>query len=576
MPLPILFAIIGAVTGLFVSQLAINLDDKNITLFLFSQVILVAVFAFIWKKQNTANIVKAMLVMGGLLFGLSYWFVSQGYNEGSRYSPLFILALIQISIIITAFIQSWRPKKPHFIYSDLFENAWNNHFYLIFSAFLTIGFLLVLGLGTQLFESIGFKISKIIWSKEITPVIVGTLIGTGIGISREYSNLIFKIRGVFFAIFQVMAYLAAAIVIFFTISLPFSLETLFDNRNTSMILLSVVALSILLLNTLVDSVTADDDAEPIIEGALTATEKQSPLPIWKNRIFSLQIILLPLLSLLSVYAISLRIMQYGFMPRRIIAIIVALSLSLYSLAYAYQLFKRKSQWTQGLASVNPPLAIFWVAILIALSSPLLDPMRLSVNNQVQRLQSNKVSVDEFDFKALKYRLGKRGKEALEKVLRWNQHPEYAAIKNNIEKLPERRKDREKFIQVIGEAPPEVASLKSNFNQWRCNDSSPCYIKQLDIIGSDNRENNDKKVMLFFFDEGSFSAELYEYKKQWKLLTVYGSRRLNRPPFTPFDKGQQKITSTQMKQIIEVLRKNKEKLIKPKYMDLDIGGIKLRQ
>jgi len=573
MSLPLLFAIIGAVTGLLVSQLAINLDDKNITFFLFTQVILVAVFAFIWKKQDTARIVKTMLVMAGLLFGLTYWFVDQGYNDGGRYSPLFIFALIQISVIITAFIQSWRPQKPHFNYADLFENAWNNHFYLIFSALLTAGFLLVLGLGTALFESIGLKLSKIIWSKEITPVIVGTLVGTGIGISREYSSLIFKIRGVFFAIFRVMAYLSSAIVILFTISLPFSLDKLFDNRSTSMILLSVVAVSILLLNTLVDSV---NKGELLTDEHSAEKAKNSQFSVWKNRIFSLQIILLPLLSLLSVYAISLRINQYGFMPRRIIAIVVALSLSLYSLAYAYQLFKRKSQWMQGLASVNPPLAVFWVMILIGLTSPLLDPVRLSVNNQVKRFQNNTVSFDQFDFDALKYRLGNRGQEALDNMLTWKDHPKYSAIKSKIEKMPSRERDREKFIKVIGDVPLKVEGLKSKFGQWRCNHLSPCYIKQLDMIEADEKMGTKKKVMVFLFEKKSFSAELYEYKKDWKVLAVYGRRMLNRPPFGPLDVEQQKIADAQRAKIIEALTQNKEKLIKPKYMDLEIEGIKLRQ
>jgi len=573
MPLPLFFAIIGAITGLFVSQLATYFSDSSINLFLFSQVILVAVFAFIWKKQNTSIIVKAMLVMAGILFGLTYWFVSQAYNESGGYSPLFVVALIQISVIITAFIQSWRAKKPHFIYADLFENAWNNHFYLIFSFLLTVGFLLVLGLGTQLFESIGMRISKIIWSKEITPVIVGTLVGTGIGISREYSSLIFKIRSVFFAIFRVMAYLAAAIVILFTISLPFSIDKLFDNRSTSMILLSVVGISILLLNTLVDSVSNN---EVLNLNASAEKQKSSHFSVWKNRIFNLQIIFLPILSLLSVYAISLRIMQYGFMPRRLIAIVIALSLSLYSLAYAYQLFKRKSQWVQGLARVNPPLAIFWVALLIALSSPLLDPVRLSVNNQVKRLQSTEVSFEDFDFGALKYHLGKSGKEALDEMLAWKQHPEYLAIKRKIEKIPPRRRDRERFIEVIGEAPAEIVSLKSKFNQWRCNELTPCYIKQLDITGENNKNTVGKQTMVFLFDENSFSAELFEYKEKWELLAIYGNSRAMGLPFMPFYGEPEIITDKKRAQIIETLMQNKEKLIKPRYMDLDIGGIKLRQ
>jgi len=562
MPLPLLFAIIGALTGLFVSQAASFLKNTDYTLYLFTLVLVVAVFSFIWQKQSTKSVIKSLLFMMLLLFGLTFWFVDQGYSKTDYFTPFFIIALIQITVICTAFIQSWQPQKPHFVYRDLFENAWNNHFFLIFSGLLTAGFLLVLGLGTSLFESIGFKqISRIIWSKEITPVIVATLVGTGIGISREHDALIFKIRSVFFAIFRVMAYLTAAIVILFTLSLPFSVSTLFDNRNTSLILLSIVAISILLLNTLVDH---NDDEQ---QKDSTAKQQLSP---WRNRIFSLQIILLPFLSVLSVYAISLRISQYGLMPKRVIAIAVAILLSIYSVVYLYQLLTRKGKWALGLARVNPPLAVLWVVMLIVIASPLLDPVRLSVNNQVSRLQSEKLSVAAFDFEALKYRLGKRGKDALENMLVNNDHPKFTEIKQAIESLPAHCENLQASLKVIGEPPEALEELKNRIDSDRCSTHSPCYIKQLAMAG-----NGSKLWMVFIFAHNFLSAELYEYDKKWKLQKVYGNG-LDYPPFFDPDTKPRKLDDQQKASIIELLKKNQEIFIKPKFMDLDLGVIKLRQ
>ncbi len=569
MPLPILFAIIGAITGLLVSQVAINFKHADSFFYLFTQVLVVAVFAFIWKKQPTRLVIKSMLFMALLLFGLAYWFISQGYPK-SHFSPFFIVALIQISVICTAFIQSWKPDKPHFTYTDLFENAWNNHFFLIFSALLTGGFLLVLGLGTSLFDSIGFKqVSNVIWSKEITPVIVATLIGTGIGISREYDSLIFKIRGVFFAIFRVMAYLTAAIVILFTLSLPFSVGNLFNNRNTSLILLSIVAISILLLNTLVDAVKSGKKNDQLtLEKKQEASADQVLAP-WRNRIFSLQIILLPFLSVLSVYAIILRINQYGFMPKRLIALAVAVLLSIYSVVYLYQLLKQKGKWTLGLASVNPPLAILWVTMLVVMASPLLDPIRLSVSNQVSRLQNEQVNIEKFDFHALKYRLGKQGKEALNTLIETGTHPKHVELKQVVDNLLEYPRDKQAFLELIGEPPSALATLKSRYSHGRCNPQNPCYVKQIALKG-----DASKQVMVFIFDENKLSAELLEYDEKWKILKTYGYDRFNRPPFRPSDIAS--LSYKEKESIIEVLKINEEKIIKPKFMDLDLGVIKLRQ
>lgn len=568
MSYPILFAIIGAATGLIISAAANYFEHESVYFYLFAHALWVALFSFVWKKQSTPTLIISMLAMGAIFFGLTHWFVSQGYN-GYRLNPVFVFTLIQISSICSAFIQSWKPGKPHFFYDDLFENAWNNHFYLIFSALLTAGFLLILALGTSLFESINIKISKLIWSQETTPVIVATLIGTGIGISREYGSLIYKIRGVFFAIFRVMAYLAAAIVILFSVSLPFSLGSLFENRNTSTILLSLVALSILLLNTLLDMPESRS-----AENNQPEKEKSFTLSLWKNRLFSVQIILLPMLSLLSVYAISLRIQQYGLMPRRIVVLVVAILLSIYALTYLIQLFKYKGQWTKGLAVVNPPLAILWVISLIALASPLVDPVRLSVNNQVERLQNKTMDIEMFDFNALKYKLGNRGKTALNDILGWENHPKITEIKQAIANLPDHDKPEELVVEIIGDTPKELDKLKSMLSEWRCNRSTPCYVKHLDMAG-----DGLSTLMIFIFTDGYLSAELYEFDKNleaWELAKVYGNDQFNHPPANPNAWQSQPLNGAQKKAIIETLKQNKEKLIKPEYMDLDIGGIKLRQ
>lgn len=566
---PILFSIIGAITGLIISQTAIHSDSSGMGYFLFAHVLLVAVFSFIWKKQPTLTIIKSLVVMAIILFGLTAWYVWNDYQSVRRFSLLLPVALIQITVICTSFIQSWKPSKPHFTYTNLFENAWNNHFFLIFSALLTGGFLAVLGLGTALFDNIGIEISDLIWSKELTPIIVATLVGAGIGISREYDSLIFKIRGVFFAIFRVMAYLAAAIVILFVISLPFTVDTLFQNRNTSLILLSLVAISILLLNTLVDTSEASDE---------------STLPVWRNRIFSVQIVLLPILSLLSVYAISIRIMQYGLMPKRVVAIAIAALLSIYSLVYLYQLITRKGNWVNGLARINPPLAGLWVAMLIVLASPLIDPVRLSVNSQVARLQSNHISPDIFDFYALKHRLGKRGKAAIADMRTWKDHPQFSLIEEKIESASSSRHPSRSLINitVIGEKPAEYEKLKSTFRPWRCNAKNPCFVKQIAMNKTDK-----KQVMVFSFKEGAPEARLYFYDGWWQLGQTFSTIKGFSPEMPPVprafrenQKEKNKMSKSdqkkQMKMIIDALKQDTQKLIEPNYLDLEIGGIKLRQ
>ena len=547
---PLLFAIVGAFTGLIVTQLSIYIDINEIEIALFAFTLFIISFTLLWGKIPNANSIKFLTLLGIVLTGITIYFFSQNYNEIRRSSiqPTFVFGLIQLTIISTTFFQSWKSSKPRYNYEDLFENAWNNHFYYLFSGLLMGLFLLILGLGSALFDMVGIKISRLIWNENITPVIVGALLGIGVGISREYDELIFKVRSIFFALFKVLAYLTAAILILFTLVLPFTVNSLFANKNTSLILLSIVAVSIVLLNALKDT-------------------EFSKFPKLAKNIFNTQIVLLPILTALSIYAIYLRIEQYGLMPNRIIALWTAILIGSYALGYLIQLIINKGHWNLGFAKVNPSLAFFWVISIILLASPLLDPVKLSVNNQVERLESGKVSPDEFDFGSLKKRLGEPGKLAIKNISSWKDHPQNALIQKKLTEKSERRNvnNKKPVFNLIGEAPKKLNQLKSKYRYWNCKKDLPCFVKLISL-GTDL----NKQPMVFSFKIFSKSnsyqlrSDYYEYnnkKEGWTKVTSFLSN---------------KFEYARLKEVIESIKTEDRELIAPKYSDFTIDGIEFRQ
>ncbi|MGK0269757.1 MAG: hypothetical protein ACI88H_000389 [Cocleimonas sp.] len=304
---------------------------------------------------------------------------------------------------------------------------------------------------------VGFSASKWIWNPYVIPIVIGALLGAGVEISREYDQLIFKFRSIFFALFKVLAYLTATILILFALVLPFTIDSLFANKNTSQILLSIVAISIVLLNALKDT-------------------EFNQFPRLTKRIFNIQIILLPILAMLSIYAIYLRIEQYGLMPNRVIAFWAAILIGAHALGYVIQLIINKGEWNLGFARVNTPIAFFWVVSIVLLSSPFLDPIKLSASNQLERLRTNKIDPEQFDFYTLKQRLGEAGKSAIEDMSTWNDHPQIDLIKKRISEAKTKSSLKNLSIIVIGEAPENMKQLKSRFSKWRCNKETPCFIK----------------------------------------------------------------------------------------------------
>lgn len=500
---PRLFTLLGALSAAVAVQIAEQIRSETALFYILGLALVCGSFLLLWQKQNYQRLFIFIPSLAILLFSLIAWQDYRDTASTSSYFLFILIALIQITVITTTFMQVLRKHKPYYQYADLFENAWNNHFYVFFSALLTGGFLIILLLGTLLFDSINIEIGDFIWDKHVIPVIIGALLGLGIGISREHASLIFRIRSVFFALFRILAYLTTVIVLLFAVSLPFSINQLFSNDSTSAILLSLVIISILLLNSQVyyynkesknthhsDKDNSDSDLNDI------ANFKHLS---WVNHLFVAQIVLLPVLALISVFAIYLRIEQYGLMPKRIIALTLAITLVIYGLSYVYQLIKYKTNWTKAFKVANPFLAFLWVIVLVLLLSPIVDPIRLSVDDQVHRLKNNIVSAKDFDFDALNYNLGKLGDEALADMQTWRDHPEYEII------AKWRTHTARKKTAVINILDPSIATndneyISKRYSHYQCNEKEPCYILQKDVD-----RDNIKEIIVLLFNQ-SYSKE----------------------------------------------------------------------
>jgi hypothetical protein len=131
-------------------------------------------------------------------------------------------------------------------------------------------------------------------------------------------------------------------------------------------------------------------------------------------------VLLTPLVILAVLGLSLRIGQYGLTPDRIIAAACALIGAAYAAGYGWAAlspFWRKGDWMRPLERTNIWTALLAVAVILLLFSPALDPARLSVMDQVARLERGAVTPDKFDYRFLRFESGKAGQAALERLAR---------------------------------------------------------------------------------------------------------------------------------------------------------------
>jgi len=132
---------------------------------------------------------------------------------------------------------------------------------------------------------------------------------------------------------------------------------------------------------------------------------------WAARIAGL--LLIPI-GLLAAYGLSLRIGQHGLTPERVFAAAFVLIALGHAAGYALAAV-RPGAWMKGLERTNVLMAFVSVALVLALFTPLADPARLSVQDQVRRLETGRVKPEAFDFQFLRFDSGPYGKAALESL-----------------------------------------------------------------------------------------------------------------------------------------------------------------
>ena len=122
------------------------------------------------------------------------------------------------------------------------------------------------------------------------------------------------------------------------------------------------------------------------------------------------LVIVPLV-VLAAYGLSLRVRQYGWTPERITAAACVVVAACYAIGYAVvTLLSRGS--LRGLEAVNVTTAFVIIGVLLALFSPVADQIRISVNDQVSRLEAGRLPSNQFDFGFLRFKAGRYGLAAL--------------------------------------------------------------------------------------------------------------------------------------------------------------------
>lgn len=282
-------------------------------------------------------------------------------------------------------------------YATYFEVAWKLGIQLMFSV-LFVGVLwLILWLGASLFMLVKLNFLRTLLEQSwfVIPVLAFAL-STALHVTDVRPRIVRGIRNLLLVLMSWLLPISTLIVGGFLLTLPFvGLEPLWATRHATSVLLGSAAVLIVLINAAFQSGEATPDVARVLRMAARVACA----------------LLLPL-AVIALYALALRVQQYGWSADRIKAAACLLVASCYAAGYLWAACERGS-WLARVAQTNVVSAVLVLLILLSLFTPLADPARLSVHSQLARLDAGKMPIATFDFHYLRFDGARYGNAALQ-------------------------------------------------------------------------------------------------------------------------------------------------------------------
>lgn len=471
--------------------------------------------------------------------------------------PAIVLVLFALQTFVVA---GDADRKPIASYPRLFDAVWKHAVQLALSLTFVGLFWLLLALGAALFHLIGLDFLKdLIQRRWFAMPATSLAFACAVHVTDVRAGIVRGVRTLIHVLLSWLLPLMALFTAGFLASLPFTgLDLLWNTRFATSLLVAAAFVSVLLVNA-----------------AYQDGELEQPAPWLLRQTASLACLALVPLVALAAYALSLRVQQHGWTSDRIVAAAVVVVAASFALGYAWSVFRRGA-WLKGIEVTNVVTALVALGVVLALYTPLADPARISVTDQVARLAAGKIAAGEFDYAYLRFGGGRYGQAALERLRDLQAGPDAAAIRQRAEVAlaQKNRWDRsanaptaQSIAQHIGVYPAGRALPESFVQQdWSVNSPQRWMLPQCLFDGTtqcdaflvDLEGNGAENILLIDDNAGPTRGAAFRQGKdgKWQVAGVMSGGL-----WCPSAR--------------DALRAGKFKVVQPALQDIDIDGFRLR-
>ncbi len=452
MRLRLTLAVIGAIAGFFFWMLFEHLPDV-----ISDQRLLMLLAAFIGSlfgglllmvgrlglRAAARYAVGIALVSSLLLYWASFRFLDVSTFFDSIH-PVFALIVLAHLPLPFAMAQETAPGG-WLDYEGLFDHAWSILVRTITAWGFTGLFWLVIFLSDQLLELVGFEyLGEFVDHYWVSMPLTGIVVGLAMAVLNELKTVVSTLRRLALQLLRLLLPLVAVVVALFIVLVPFrGLEQVFGSLSAAGTMLAMAAGAVTLITSAVDA--RDGDAA------------HSRVMVMSAKALS---VLLPIIAGISVYAIWVRVGQYGWTPARIAAGLTSLVVLAYALTYASSVLVGFA-WRQRIRLANTWMAVSVIALSVLWLSPVLNVERISANNHLARFDDGRISVAELDVWRLGDDWGIAGQAALARIRQIKDHPSQVALSDKLARF-DQGESRWSFEHDRGgsENTKDVARLKT--------------------------------------------------------------------------------------------------------------------
>lgn len=368
-------------------------------------------------------------------------------------------------------------------YPAYFDTATKSLVQLALSIGFTGAFWALLHLGAALFRIIGLDFLEDLLREDWFYIPVSFVVfAVAVHLTDVRDGLIRGVRTVGLMLLSWLLLVMTVIVAGFVAALPFTgLQGLWETGNATALVLAAAAALVILINA------AYQDGRP----------DNRPPAVLRVAVRVAAVLITPLI-VIAFWGLALRIGQHGLTPDRIIAAACAVVGAAFALGYGWAAlspFWRKGEWMRPLERSTIWTGAIALALILALFSPLLDPARLSVKDQMARLERGAVTPDRFDYRFLRWESGKAGQAALARLT----HSDNADIAarartaqtdlDRYELASDRAGTEPSAADIRIHANPAAAVLPASFTQQYgrlreslggCREGSVCEARMMDL------------------------------------------------------------------------------------------------